>query len=63
MKNVYLTKNGISMKVLDRHVFKKFNWRNFEKGELVFVNDEYFADFVSYERNSRGAEIVKLELN
>jgi REP element-mobilizing transposase RayT len=64
MTTIYLMVNGISTQILNTKDFQLFNWFNFKAGDNVFVNGEFFAKFVGYEKSEMfGDEIVKLELN
>lgn len=64
MKTIYLKVNGISTQVINTKEFQFFNWFNFKRGDNVFINNEFFAKFVSYEKsNLYDDEIIKLELN
>jgi hypothetical protein len=64
MKTIYLTVNGISTQVINTKDFQLFNWFNFKAGDNVFVNGEFFAKFVSYEKSELyDDETIKLEIN
>ena len=64
MKTIYVTINGIATEVLNGDKLQSVNWFNFKKGEEVYIDDVYFATFVSYEKNELYKdEVIKLEIN